>query len=127
MTDRGLPTASILALVALAAGCQAPFNDPLRTGLQLSPIPGDHVGPVDLIVRNRTGEAMACQAFEADDCASLTDLLDQLVSLPDGESARAEGVSCAYIDITCAPEGWDGASQPTRAWGWAINPPLDEQ
>lgn len=119
-------TERIWVLVLLAA-CRAPFNDPDQTGILVSPTPGDYEGPIDLVVRNRTGGTISCVGFETDHCPSQVDFLQGLASVPDGEAVTAEQVECAYVDIVCTESGWVPSVPPLRSWGWAVNPPIEEE
>jgi hypothetical protein len=116
-----------MLLAQLGPACRAPFNDPDQTGLLVSPTPGDYEGPIDLAVRNRTGASVTCAAFETDHCPSLATFFAELAPLADGESASLTEVTCAYVDISCTTPEQTPEEPPLRAWGWAINPPVEEE
>lgn len=124
-TRRTVRLAAIAASVAML-GCQAPFNDPLETGLRLSPIPGETEGPVDLRVENATGLTLACVVHELDVCPSLGDVVDELTELTPEERWEVTEVTCAALDVACWPDPIDPTEAPLRAWGWSIVPPDEE-
>lgn len=112
---------------ALAAGCAEPWNDRELTGIEVSPAPGERLGPVDLRVRNRGDEAVVCDAWETDDCPSLARFFTELERLEPGELIEIDTIECTFTDVLCRFPDDPPDVRPVRAWGWSITPPTDDE
>lgn len=116
-------TLALLAVVGLAA-CEN-LHDPADTGVKVLPIPGEHEGPVDLVVSNRTGVDLICQVTEFDDCPGLD--TDGLRTLEPAGRWEALEVTCAHLDVACTEaEVGFGDDPPLRVWSWGVVPPQED-
>lgn len=118
---------SLLPVLTALAACQA-LDDTTRTGVRIGPKAGTHEGPVDLVVVNRTGSPLRCEAWQDEGCPTERALpLDGLEQLEPGDRWEVQEVECAVVDVACMPADGGLDALPVRTWAWQIVPPLEEE
>ena len=106
-----------MLLLATLLACGQPFTDPALTGVLIRPIAGEHTGPLDLGVLNRTGEPLTCAAWDLDECPAMP----PIGTLEPGERWDLEA-ECVGVDVACwrSSDPTDGV--PLRSWTWSVKP-----